>query len=156
MRRLAVVCPNFIEATKAEQVVPVLGDQLGLDRLAEQRAGAGSARSSWDRAGMGRMNASWPLAVLTAHGQDVVLRFRPAVLARMFGVTEPFAWHISDVITAYPVRGRLVALSYGLAIESTTTPLAYFWTARPAAILADLSARGVPVDWTKRYVKLLS
>jgi hypothetical protein len=105
--------------------------------------------------GMGRMNATWPLAVLTTHGQDLVLRFRPAVLARMLGVTEPFAWHISDVITAYPVRGRLVALSYGLAIESTTTPLAYFWTTRPAAILADLSARGVPVDWTERYVKLL-
>jgi hypothetical protein len=106
--------------------------------------------------GMGRMNATWPLAVLTARGQDLVLRLRPAVLARRFGVNEPFAWPISNVITAYPVRGPLVALNRGLAIESTTTPLAYFWSTRPAAILADLAARGVPVDWTERYIKLLS
>jgi hypothetical protein len=103
---------------------------------------------------MGRMNATWPLAVLTGHGQDLVLRFQPAVLARMFGVKEPHAWHISNVITAYPVRGRLAALSSGLAIESTTTPLTYFWTTRPAAILADLAARGVPVEWAERYYKL--
>lgn len=37
--RLAVVCPNFIEAIKSEQVVPVVGDQLGLDQLGQQGPG---------------------------------------------------------------------------------------------------------------------
>lgn len=112
-------------------------------------AGGGNVATS-----MGRMNATWPLAVLAAQGQTVVLRFRPMLLAKFFGVGKPFTWAPGDVITAYPVRGRAISLNRGLAIESTTTALAYFWTVRPEAILADLAGRGVPVDWTERFIRL--
>ena len=101
------------------------------------------------------MNATWPLAVFTATGQTITLRFRPSLLTRIFGLNSPFAWQIADVITAYPVRGRLIALNRGLAIESTTTPLAYFWTWRTEAVLTELGIRGLPVDWAERYIKML-
>jgi hypothetical protein len=40
----------------------------------------------------------------------------------MFGVKEPFAWHISDVITAYPVRGRLLACGVELPRRTAGPP----------------------------------
>lgn len=100
---------------------------------------------------LGRMNATWPLAVLALSANTLTLRFRPELLGRMFG-TKSSLWQAGEIIAVYPIRGRLTRLSRGLAIESTTMPVAYFWTSRPAPILAALGERRMPVDWAERQV----
>lgn len=106
--------------------------------------------------GMGRMNATWPLAVLTVHEDALTIRFRPKLIARCFGM-GPYVWHVGEVIVVYPVIGRFLGLSRGLAVESRTTPLVYFWTQQPEPILTALSGQyGIPVDWTERHIKLFT
>lgn len=52
----------------------------------------------------------------------------------------------------YPVRGRRGAMHVGLAIESKSYPLAYFWTRAASQILAVLAQRDLPVDWQEHFV----
>jgi hypothetical protein len=105
---------------------------------------------------MGRMNATWPLAVLTVHEDALTIRFRPKLIARCFGV-GPCVWHVGEVIVVYPVIGRLIGLTRGLAIESHTMPRVYFWTQQPEPILSMLNGQyGIPVDWTERHIKLFT
>lgn len=103
---------------------------------------------------LGRINATWPMAVLAVRECIVTLRFRPKLIGRMFSVT-PSVWRDGEVIAVYPVRGRLVRLNRGVAIESTTMPLTYFWTRHPEPVLAALSEHGLPVDWVERNIKLM-
>ena len=102
---------------------------------------------------IGRANATWPLAVLAVRGATLTLRFRPRPIAAFVG-TAAHSWTVDDLLVVYPVRGRLVALNRGIAIESRTRPLAYFWTLSPEPILAALAARGMPVDWAERTIRL--
>jgi hypothetical protein len=102
---------------------------------------------------LGRINATLPLAVLAISRSELVLRFRPKLITRMFGVTE-VRWPVSELLTVYPVRGRYLRFNKGLAIESTAAPLAYFWTRQPSSVLSSIAERDAPVDWAERYIKL--
>lgn len=102
----------------------------------------------------GRMNATSPLAVMTLTQSALTLGFRPKLVGRVFGLTTSL-WRPGEIVAVYPVRGRLLRFNRGLAIESTTLPLAYFWTKRPEAVLAALGEHDVPVDWAERQVTLL-
>jgi len=101
-----------------------------------------------------RMNATWPLAVLAVQENALTLRFRPRLIAS-FGF-KGCQWHVGEMSAVFPVRGRLARFNRGLAIESTTMPLAYFWTWRPEPILAVLDAHGVRVERTERHIKLMT
>ena len=102
----------------------------------------------------GRLNATWPLAVLSISGPTLTLRLRPRVI-RMLPGGEPSAWNAADLLVTYPVRGRVLRVNRGVAIESNTAPLAYFWTQQPESVLAALAAHGMPVDWTERGILMM-
>lgn len=141
---------------------PQRGGEVTGRALAPPQPATPSARvreMTWSGGGavatdLGRMNATWPLAVLTVRECTITLRFRPKLIGRMFGA-NPSVWRDGEIIAVYPVRGRLVRLNRGLAIESTTMPLAYFWTRHPEPVLAALGEHGVPVDWDERHIKLI-
>lgn len=121
---------------------------------------AGSQGASWTGGGnvvgaLGRMNATFPLAVFTVGPGTATLRFQPRVLARLFGLRTN-TWQPAEVLTAYPVRGRLTGFTRGVGIESTTEGLAYFWTFNPAAVLTELERSGFNVEWAERQIRTLS
>lgn len=103
---------------------------------------------------LGRMNASAPLAVLSMTGDSLALHLRPKLVGRLFGA-RPLVWHVDEVLAVYPVRGRLLKISGGIAVESSTAPLAYFWTRRADEVLPVLAGHGLPVDWIERDVRYL-
>ena len=91
--------------------------------------------------GLGRVNATFPLAELSI--EDEWLTLRPRLFAAW--LTGPFRVPLREISRAFPVRGRLG--SPGVGVRTTDGLTAYFWTrANREAVLAELHARGVPVD----------
>lgn len=100
----------------------------------------------------GRVNATFPLAVFTVGPSTATLRFQPRVFALLFGLRAN-TWQPSEILTAYPVRGRLTGFNRGVAIESTTQGLAYFWTFNPTVVLTVMERSGFNVEWAERQIR---
>lgn len=103
---------------------------------------------------LGRVNATWPLAKLTVSEHLLAIHIRPKLLAGLLGATWS-SWPPDQLLTLYPVRGKWFSFNTGIAIEGSSSPLAYFWTRRPADVLTVLARHGLPVDWTERSVTIL-
>lgn len=103
---------------------------------------------------IGRMNASWPLAVLDVTDRELTIRFRPKLVTGILGATEA-RWPVDRVLVVYPVRGRWFRFNKGIAIETASAPLTYFWTRQAPTILTALAEHGLSVDWTERSIKFM-
>jgi hypothetical protein len=96
---------------------------------------------------LGRVNATTPLAVLELSGSSLMLRIRPQLLSRFFGIralrVEP-----AGVDAIFPAKGRLRASA--ICIRPHGLPPFYFLVGDRASILTTLGAAGFPVEWEER------
>lgn len=96
---------------------------------------------------LGRINASTPLAVLELSGSSLMLRIRPQLLSRFFGMralrVEP-----AGVDAIFPSKGRL--RTSAICIRPHGQPPFYFLLGDRASILTTLAAAGFPVEWEEQ------
>lgn len=89
------------------------------------------------------MNATIPLALLVLDDDSVTLRPRWFVAA----FVGPFQVPLSEIATAYRLRGWL--LTSGIGLTTTDEQTAYFWTWQGHdEVLQALAVRGVTIDPT--------